>query len=136
MGIPFTSYCRCRCAALSPTLDPDSLQRSPGQPAVSQKRDQNNLPPFCHKYYSGRGEALHGCGYRAQQCLVPAPKSAHITVLWRLSVNSPLNTARPHLSTFTQRTCTAAAHTRTCQTHDNALTARWSAVAPSQRPIR
>lgn len=34
---------------------PDSLQRSPGQPAVSQKRDQNDLPPFCHKYYSEVG---------------------------------------------------------------------------------
>lgn len=46
-----------------------------------------------------------------------------------------MNTARLHLSTFTQRTC-AASHTRTGQTHDSAPTALRSAVAPSQRPIR
>lgn len=30
------------------TLDP--LQRAPGQPAVSSKRDRNTFTPFCQKY--------------------------------------------------------------------------------------
>lgn len=84
---------------------------------------------------AGGGEALHGCRYRAQQWLVPAHKSGNITVLWRFSFTSPAQRGALHLSTFTQRTCTAS-HTVTGQTHDYALTARWSAVAPSQRPIR
>lgn len=61
VGIPFTLYCRCRCAAPPPAPDRAPLQRAPGQPAVSQKRDRNILTPFCHKYYSGRGETLLGC---------------------------------------------------------------------------
>lgn len=101
VGIPFTSYCSCRCAALSPALEPDSLQRSSGQPAVSQKRDQNDLPPFCHKYYSevegGGGAPRLQIGYRAQQWLMPAHKSGNITVLHsaQFSFNASTRRATP-----------------------------------------
>lgn len=68
VGFPFTSCCRCRCAALPPTPEPDSLQRAPGQPAVSAKRDQNNLLRFVINIGAGEG----GSPPRLQMRTVPA----------------------------------------------------------------
>lgn len=68
VGFPFTSCCRCRCAALPPTPEPDSLQRAPGQPAVGAKRDQNNLLRFVINIGAGEG----GSPPRLQMRTVPA----------------------------------------------------------------
>lgn len=73
-GFPFTSCCRCRCAALPPTPEPDSLQRAPGQPAVSAKRDQNNLLCFVINIGAGEGEALRGCRCGLCQRLLPGSR--------------------------------------------------------------
>lgn len=133
VGIPFTLYCRCRCAAPPPAPDRAPLQRAPGQPAVSQKRDRNILTPFCHKYYSGRGETLLGCRCGLMQSVSAACMPTNLSLslcrfrLWIPALRALRRSAPPRTRT--------ASHTRTGQTHDHALTGCIK-DAPSQPPLQ
>lgn len=118
VGIPFTLYCRCRCAAPPPAADRASLQRAPGQPAVSQERDRNIWTPFCHKYYSGR----RGDPPRLQM-------QADAVTNQTLSL---FPSEFPHSGPDGARSGRTASHTRTGRTHDRARTARRIKDAPSR----
>lgn len=114
--------------------NPISLQRAPGQPAVSSKRDRNNLLRFVINIEAGGGKP----------CAAADTEPGSDWCPWTDQPNMFL-TVFPFIPKWTRRASTCAllhgglstsSHTRTGQTHDYALTACRSAVAPSQQPIR
>lgn len=92
-----------RCA-ISRALEADPLQRAPGQPAVSQKRDQNNLRVFVINIAAGGGKPSERAAdaepephHHQQRLYFPVKKSAVMVV----SVETiPILHGALHLSTF------------------------------------
>lgn len=69
-----------RCA-ISCALEADPLQRSPGQPAVSQKRDQNNLRVFVINIAAGGGKPSKRATAAEQSAAAPAEAGAELALL-------------------------------------------------------